>query len=576
MKISMRSKSGLASSSVTKCIYGVALASLFVSTMASIAPAAPPKVSSVSPNPTQWIVNGSSLAEVTITFDQPVTVPTGSVSARKLIDVGGGDAGLQVVPVSINAVPDVPTTSFVVAFAPVNASRMTLVVDYLIANAAGEALDGEVSDPRNPTFPTGDNQQGGQVVLQFSVLQGEVSGPGGVRDGFVNATDSQALLAALNSCQGAGNFNPNADLNGDNCVNDLDLLIHQSGLGQFIPVTDAVAPGVTTVTGGDVPFTNDLLFVTFSEDVDPSTITRTSIHAVGVNGDLVIPTNVASAGNGTYLFTISGFGCPQIYSFTVSNGVGDGSGEILPAGSAQSEFTRNAIVDDETAPTIVCPIFTFVNSTVPQGIPANQIAGYAPLQAFLNGATASDDCSAVTITNSLDTTVQVPLGVTLVTFTARDAAENSATCQAPLIVVPAVPLPGTPGTNGTNGTNGTIGTNGAPGSPGPVGPQGVPGEDGENGEDGLDGADGQNGDDGAPGEPGPAGPQGEPGQVLIDNSSGSEQGVPDNGNDNTTDGGTAGGNQCGACGALGIINGGWILGGLMMLKLWNRRRPMSC
>lgn len=535
---------------------------------AATAGAAAPRVSAITPHPQQWIVDGSALTDVTVTFDTPVLIPGASVTARKLIDAGAGNAASVAVPVALSSTPSTATTAVQVTFAPVNASRLTLVLDYTIASTAGEALDGEVAQPRNPTLPTGNGAQGGQVVLQFSVLQGEITGAGGVRDGFVNATDSQALIAALGTCEGQAGFNPNADLNDDGCVDAADQTIHLGGLGQFIPVSNATPLQVTAVTDGALP---QPLFVTFNEPVDDDSITPTSLYAVGVNGELIVPTAVAAVSDTVYVFTMDGFGCPQDYHLSVSNAVGDPTGEILSSAFA---FTRVADVEDVDDPTIVCPSATFINSTVPTGIPANQIGGYAPLQQFLSSAVATDACGAATVTNSLNTATQVPLGVTAITFTATDGAGNTASCDGTLIVVPAVPLPGTPGQTGATGPQGPAGPQGPSGLPGEDGANGVNGQPGRNGIDGQDGVDGQDGAVGPQGEAGEQGVQGEQGQQGEQGPQG-EQGIPGEpaaGQDVGGDGSTAS-NQCGACGALGTVNLLGILGGIAGLRLLNRRRP---
>lgn len=528
--------------------------------------AAAPRVSAVTPHPHQWIVDGSALTTVTVTFDTPVLIPNASVSARKLIDAGGGNASAVAVPVTLNSSPTMATTAVQVSFAPVNASRLTLVLDYTIANASGEALDGEVAAPRNPALPTGNGTQGGQVVLQFSVLRGEITGAGGERDGFVNATDSQALIASLGKCEGQAGFNPNADLNDDGCVDAADQAIHLGGLGQFIPVSNATPLSVTAVTEGALP---QPLFVTFSEPVDAESITPTSLYAVGVNGELVVPTAVAAVSETVYVFTIDAFGCPQDYHLSVSNAVGDPTGEILPSAFA---FTRVAEVEDVDDPTITCPPAAFINSTVPTGIPANQIGGYGPLQQFLGSAVATDACGAATVTNSLNTAVQVPLGVTPITFKATDGAGNEASCEGTLIVVPAVPLPGTPGQTGATGPSGAQGPAGPTGPAGAAGAAGANGTDGQDGDDGKDGVDGE---DGAVGAQGPQGEQGAQGEQGVQGEQGpqGEQGAPgepaagqDVGGDGTAS------NQCGACGALGTINILGILGGIAGLRLLSRRR----
>ncbi len=91
---------------------------------------------------------------------------------------------------------------------------------------------------------------------------------------------------------------------------------------------------------------------------------------------------------------------------------------------------------DITAPVVTAPQNLTVTATGTTGIAATD----ATIAAFLNGATATDNVGVVGgVTNDAPTTFSV--GVTTVTFTAKDAAGNTGTAQATVTVKPLVVNP---------------------------------------------------------------------------------------------------------------------------------------
>jgi hypothetical protein len=89
---------------------------------------------------------------------------------------------------------------------------------------------------------------------------------------------------------------------------------------------------------------------------------------------------------------------------------------------------------DQTPPQITCPSDITVECSSTCGAPATDPA----IQAFLTGATATDECdSDVDITNNAPSCF--PLGETTVTFTATDNNSNQNTCQAKVTVVDTTP-----------------------------------------------------------------------------------------------------------------------------------------
>lgn len=294
----------------------------------SRAHATPPVIVDVSPHPSDWIVDGSALTQVVLTFDQSVTIPDGAITAR-LNPVGTGACGGGGQSVGVSVVADGPTTA-VVTFAEVSSQRLTMVVDHTVVNAGLEALNGEVDDPRAPTLPTGDAMglAGGAAVFQFSVLAGDVN-----RDGVISSADSALLANALNTCTGNDGFNPNADLDGSGCVDQADVAILQAviiGGGGQIPETGDAPPSVVSITTGCLPLTNNEVRVTFSEAMDANTLTGTSVYATDSTGTLIGADGAPTTSDNitfTYAFDLP---VDDTYVLTLSNAIADACNDLLP------------------------------------------------------------------------------------------------------------------------------------------------------------------------------------------------------------------------------------------------------
>ncbi len=133
-----------------------------------------------------------------------------------------------------------------------------------------------------------------------------------------------------------------------------------------------------------------------------------------------------------------------------------------------------AIEDDTTPPTITCPVDSIVEATGPSGAPASDSA----IQAFLGGATATDDADpSPNITN--DAPDPFPFGITGVTFTATDFSGNAAFCTAGVTVVdttpPSITCPADIVVEATNPSG--VPPFAADISVEPIGPSGVPASD---------------------------------------------------------------------------------------------------
>jgi hypothetical protein len=87
-------------------------------------------------------------------------------------------------------------------------------------------------------------------------------------------------------------------------------------------------------------------------------------------------------------------------------------------------------VQDTTPPSLTCPEDITIVAQSPSGLAASAPA----IVAFLDGASASDNCDPSPVI-SQDAPDQFPLGSTTVTFTATDASGNTSTCDAIVMVI---------------------------------------------------------------------------------------------------------------------------------------------
>jgi hypothetical protein len=319
------------------------------------------------------------------------------------------------------------------------------------------------------------------------------------------------------------------------------------GFGASLYQGDGDPPMVSAV---DATFLADApaeISVTFSEVMDPQTVQRFSVYGlIGPDELLHASGSPSTADNRTFQFPFAGLNCDQDLAFHVDRSAADATGQMMSVSA-----TRVIQGEDVNPPTITCPEPLYVNSTTAFDIPAGDVTDHEAIQEFLDAVEASDLCTNRALlvpSTSLDEPHDLPLGVNEVTFTVTDQAGNVATCDALIIVVPAVPLeglPGEPGQDGSDGSDGTSGSDGADGTNGlacwDLNENGVadPGED-TNGDSEVNVFDCR-----------AATPTNDPlGRPTSDN--------PD---------------ACGGfCGALGMVNLLWMVAGLEAMRAGARRR----
>lgn len=281
----------------------------------------PPRIDRFTPPPGTWAVSNAGLPTVQIGFDESVAVPPGSVTAWTL---GGGTLN------GIATAYDDTTTTLTVTFSPpVRDDILTLVLDYTIADASGNALDGEVVVPASASLPSGNGSPGGQAVFRMNVLQGDAN-----RDGVVNAADAALIRASLGKCTSDAGFNADADLNADGCVDVLDVGTFALAAGRSLPTTDGVPPSVlSALPDPALTLLSDLgsVEVSFSEPVDPDHTEPHTLFLLDGTGVIHLPASVTVSLDhlsATYTFSPSAPRCGA-YALQVSNALVDSSGALL-------------------------------------------------------------------------------------------------------------------------------------------------------------------------------------------------------------------------------------------------------
>ncbi len=281
----------------------------------------PPRIERLTPSPGTWIVDNVGLTEIQIGFDERVTVPSSAVSIYSMM--GGAYTDFA------TSYDEPSETLILVLNTPIRDDRVTVVVDYGVADVAGNALDGEFVAPASPSLPSGNGLPGGQAVFQINVLQGDAN-----QDGTVDTADAALVVDALGTCSGEDGYNAIADLNGDGCINALDAGIFSIAEGRTLPADDGNAPSVTRIEAdpGVGPFGSvDTIEVGFSEAIDPGRFGTQSVVVTDASGQL-LPADMADLAmdglSATFTFDPALVQC-EVYDVALSNALADASGALL-------------------------------------------------------------------------------------------------------------------------------------------------------------------------------------------------------------------------------------------------------
>ncbi len=400
-------------------------------------------------NPTPTITgppspSGSDPFTISIAFDETVTgftsgdITVGNGSVAELIDNGNGvfTAMIDAVTEGTVTVDVLAGVAFDVAGNPNNPSNsFSVVVDVAIPMPI-------ITGPASPT-----NSDPFDVLIDFGEpVTGFVLGEITVVNGLVtNLVDN-----------GGGTYTATIDVASDGIVNvkipagAADDLNGNASVASnsYSVLVDTLSP-IPVITGPASPTGVDPFAVTidFGENVSGF---FTSDIAVG-NGTLV---SLFANGSGVYTAMIDASADGNV---TVDVGAG---AAVDLAGNPSDAAAQFTVAVDTTAPIVVPPSDISVEGDTVGGA----LSTNAMIAAFLLSASATDDIDpSVTITH--DAPALLPLGDTVVTFTAQDDVGNTATATATVTVVdttaPILNVPSGIGvegdtTGGANATNALI------------------------------------------------------------------------------------------------------------------------
>lgn len=217
-------------------------------------------------------------------FTEPVMASPSAVMAR-------GMAGqVYAVDIAVSTVSD----AFAITLPPSSLGDRVRVVLQAneIVDADGRALDGELFG--SPLyFPSGDGFAGGNAVVVFDVLPGDVN-----RSGTVDAADLAAIRERIGICLGHPQFDLAYDLFADGCIDRADYRIANDHRGLSGVVTDGIAPTIVARTPNPGSLFRGTgvrdVEVQFSEPVS-SARSPSALTVVTPSGDLVVAQSFANA-----------------------------------------------------------------------------------------------------------------------------------------------------------------------------------------------------------------------------------------------------------------------------------------
>lgn len=361
------------------------------------ADATPPRIIGITPDPQNWIVNNSGLAQVQIQFNEAVQLPTPPVEwlvARKTdnTNVSGFSTSL-----------DANSNTLTITFDPaIRDERVTLVLDYNVTDAAGNELDGEIANPADPAFPSGDGVRGGQAVFRYHVLQGDAN-----RDGVVDGLDGTLIRDSLGLTVGNPAFNLLADLNLDGSVNALDGAIFRDAQGRSLFPLDGQPPLFVAVSGPHKTGGSDFVIVTLNQEIDDSILRIRDCFLIDAAGNMRIPYAAIPSDNDLYFLFNTPLDFCETYAVNLSNAIADASGELL------IRPTQTIYISGATppAPTLNPHITSTKNPSVTITGTATRAASVevsGPMGVCIAGPNATQACT---------TDAQCPSSTCLTTFT---------------------------------------------------------------------------------------------------------------------------------------------------------------
>lgn len=273
---------------------------------------------------------------VRVGFTEPVTASPAAVMAR------GQFGQLYAVDIAVSTVSD----ALAITLPPSSlGDRVRVVLQASeIVDADGRPLDGELfGAPLH--FPSGDGFAGGNTVVVFDGLPGDVD-----RSGIVDGADLASIRERIGICLGSPGFDLVYDLFADGCIDRADYRIANDYRGLAGVVPDGIAPTIvartpapgSTFRGSGI---RDIE-VRFSEPVS-SPRSPSALSAIAPDGSLVVARLIANGETDTWRFRFDPpLDVTGTYRLLLSPEVIDLSGEPIASDPA---LAWNITVDDSPA-----------------------------------------------------------------------------------------------------------------------------------------------------------------------------------------------------------------------------------
>ncbi|MFQ5806149.1 MAG: M1 family aminopeptidase [Phycisphaerae bacterium] len=181
--------------------------------------AGPPVVAQTGPLPGEAFLPSAAPDQLTVTFSEDVNCGAADFSVEEEV------AGPVTFTFSYSAGGYTATLDF---GGPLPAGSYTVTISDSIQSTNGIALDGEISDPADPSsLPSGEGLPGGDAVFTFSVIcAGDLDD-----DGDVDLSDLATLLSNYGVTSDAGYEDGDLDADGDVDLDDLSALLANYGSG---------------------------------------------------------------------------------------------------------------------------------------------------------------------------------------------------------------------------------------------------------------------------------------------------------------------------------------------------------
>ncbi|QEP44929.1 DUF5011 domain-containing protein [Ectothiorhodospiraceae bacterium BW-2] len=341
---------------------------------------------------------GSAQATITVT-DQTKPILTLNGNSALTLNIGQSYTE-QGATASDNVDGDI--SNRITLSGSVDTSRVGLyTLNYNVSDAAGNAAQ--------------------TVTRSITVQDGSapvVTPPANITVAAIDATGTPATHSAITSF-----------LNSATASDAVDGLL--TSIGHNAPTTFPL--GATVVTFSATDSSNNTgraqAIVTVADQSRP-VITLTGSSALTLNIGQSYTEQGATAsdnvdGDISNRITLSGsVDTSRVGLYTLSYNVSDA------AGNAAQTVTRSITVQDGSAPVVTPPANITVAASNATGTPATHSA----ITSFLNSATASDNIDGDLTQISHNAPNQLPLGVTVVTFSATDSQGNRGSAQATITV----------------------------------------------------------------------------------------------------------------------------------------------